>query len=324
MKKLKILVLTKRFDLHMPKHKHLFDSIVALEKFAEVVYWHDDGDINKILEEIKFIPDFIFHYDIEWRYAYAPTITGLEKVNIPKGCYVKDIHWNPEKRIKYFEENKIDLIFSFTKNPFLKKYPQYENKFRWMPFSVNPYIIKDWKLNKDVDFLLTGQFYYKDPKNPPKRLPKKGIYTFREAVFNKMKDKKGFVFVPHPGHRTKGGPNVIINENYAKELNRSKISFTCGSILEYPVAKYFEILGCRTLLLAKPNKDILELGFQDGVNFVACDENDFYDKTLYYKENEKERERITNNGFNFVHTYHSNEVRAQQFIKNIEVFLKNK
>lgn len=104
-----MLILTKRFDVIMPKHKHLFDSIVALEKFAEVAYWYNDGNINKILEK-KFIPDFIFHYDVEWRYAYDPKITGLEKVNIPKGCYVKDIHWNTQKRIKYFDENKIDLI----------------------------------------------------------------------------------------------------------------------------------------------------------------------------------------------------------------------
>jgi spore maturation protein CgeB len=94
----------------------------------------------------------------------------------------------------------------------------------------------------------------------------------------------------------------MVNEKYARELNRARIFFTCGGEFQYAVAKFFEAPGCRTLLLAKPNKDILELGFKDGVNFVACNESDFYDKAIYYLRNYKERERITNNGYHFIHT----------------------
>ncbi|WBW96614.1 glycosyltransferase [Oceanirhabdus sp. W0125-5] len=322
MNKLKILILIKRFDIERPKHKLLFDMIASIEKFAEVKYWHKDGDINEILKNIKFSPDFIFSYDIEWKYAFTPIITGLEKVNIPKGTYVKDTYWIPRNRIKFIEDNKIDLIFSPTKESFLKIYPQYESKFRWMPFSINPNIIKDWGLKEDIDFLLMGLFYYIDNKNNKMFAFKKGKYPFREAVYKKMKNKEGFVFIPHPGHDTKDGPEVIINEKYACKLNRSKIFFTCGSIWQYPVMKYTQALGCRTLLLAKPNKDILELGFKDGVNFIACDEKNFYEKAMYYLNNTKERECITNNGYNFVHTYHTNSVRAQQFIKYVEDFIK--
>ncbi|GAA0182699.1 hypothetical protein SH2C18_50310 [Clostridium sediminicola] len=324
MKKIKLLILVRKFDKIYPKHKHLFDSITALEEFAEVRYWYKNGDINDILKEMNFLPDFIYYYDITHGYGLAPKIVGLDKVSIPKGCHVCDIHRSKERRKKFIENNNIDLIFSYYKEPFLNTYPEYTNKFRWSPFSVNNNIVKDWHLNKDIDYLLTGQFYYKDSKNPPKRLPPKGKYIFREAVFNKMRLDEGFEFIPHPGHTVKASENVMINENYTKKLSRAKISFTCGSVLGYAVAKYFEVLGCKTLLLAKPNKDILELGFQDGINFVACDENDFYEKALYYKDNEKERERITKNGYEFIHSYHSNSIRALQVIKYIEEYLKNK
>src|SRR4051812_10079504 len=110
--RLKILILIKPFGVLYPKHKHKFDMISAIEDFADVYYWHDDGNIQEILLSIPFKPDFILHYDVAWRYRYAPKIVGFEKVDIPKGCYVIDIHYNSKKRYKYFKKNKFDLIFS--------------------------------------------------------------------------------------------------------------------------------------------------------------------------------------------------------------------
>lgn len=49
----------------------------------------------------------------------------------------------------------------------------------------------------------------------------KGKYPFREAVLEKLRGEKGFVFHPHPGH--KASYNALVNEKYAKELNRAKI-----------------------------------------------------------------------------------------------------
>lgn len=317
MSDLKILILIKRFADKWPKHKHKFDMINAIEKFANVYYWHEDGHIRQIINNLDFKPDFILHYDIEWNYVYSPKIEGLGEINIPKGCYVLDLHYSKKTRRKYFEGNKVDLIFSACKNPFLEIFPEYKQKFRWMPFSVNEEIIKDWKLEKDIDFLLMGQLFYEDKKNPPKRLPPKGRYKFREEVLRKMKNEKDFVFFPHPGHYVSPSNNIIVNEKYAKTLNRSKIFFTCGGSMLCAVAKYFEAPGCRSLLFAKPNKDVHELGFSDGINFVECNELDFYDKAMYYIKNDKERERITKNGYDFIHTCHTNTVRAKQLVNCI-------
>lgn len=314
----------KKFAEKYPKHKFKVDMITAIEEFADIQYWYNDGDIREIIKKIKFKPDFIFHYDVGWGNLYAPNITGLDQIDIPKGCFVNDIHCSKKNRIKYFDKNKIDLIFATYKEPFLKAFPQYEKKHRWMPFSINPDIIKDWKLKKNIDFCLMGQVYYKDVKNSPKRKPPKGRYEFREAVLNRMKKKKGFVFNPHPGHLASPSKTLIVNESYARELNRSKIFFTCGGVFQYAVAKFFEAPGCRTLLLAKPNNDIRELGFKDGENFVACNKFNFYDKAKYYINHSEERERITNNGYDFIHRYHTNSVRAQQFIKYVEDFLETR
>lgn len=321
-KKLKILILIRPFTNRFPKHKQKFETIRAIEKIAEVQYWYKDGNIHDILKNTKFQPDFIFHYDIGYGYPLAPRITGLHEVDIPKGCYVIDAHYSPPERKRYFEQNKIDLIFSATKSTFLKTYGTYKDKFRWLPFSIDPNIFNDWKLEKNIDFLLVGQLYDREKKTGYQTLTKKGRYPFRETVLEKMRGTKGFVFHPHPGHTASA--NALVNEKYAKELNRSKMFFTCGSDLQYPVLKYFEAPACKALLLAEPVPDILDLGFKDGENFVACTQTNFYEKAMYYLKNEEERKRITENGYNFIHTYHTNDVRAKQFVDIVEKFIQKK
>lgn len=322
--KLKILILVKPFWKDYPKHKPKFEALQAIEKYADVRYWYSNGNIIDILNKLDFNPDFILHYDIAWNNALAPSISGLDKINIPKGCIVIDIHFNPTIRKEYINRNKIDLIFSVTKEAFLMKYSGYQDKFRWLPFSINPEVFKDWQEDKEIDYLLMGAVFDRQGLTTNLTKTVKGYYPFREEVLVKMRKVNGFVFHPHPGHRGKQMKDNFFNEKYAMELNRSKIFFTCGSSLKYPVLKFFEAPACKTLLLAEPVRDILELGFQDGVNFVACDQSNFYEKAMYYLEHEEERNKITENGYNFIHTHHTNEARAQQLIRYIEEYIEKK
>jgi len=321
-RRLKILILIRELDKIYPKHIPKYITIKTIEKYADVKYWHTNGNIHQIIKKLNFTPDFILHYDIGWNYAMAPKITGLNEIKIPKGAFVIDVHYSPQERRNYFDRNKIDLIFSATKYYFLKVHSKYKEKFRWFPFSINPTIFKDYQLKKDIDFLLIGQVYDRHRKTGYASMTPPGKYPFRDEVLAKMKGQKGFVFHPHPGH--KGTKNSLINEKYAIELNRSKIFFTCGSKFKYPVMKYFEAPACKTLLLAEPVPDILELGFKDGVNFVACDKTNFYEKAMYYLKNEKERIRITENGYKFIHDYHTDDARAKNFVKEIQEYINNK
>src|SRR5690625_5117365 len=98
-------------------------------------------------------------------------------------------------------------------------------------------------------------------------MPPKGRYAFRDAVFRNFKDREDFVFHPHPGHLVKKANNIFVNEKYAKELNRSKIFFTCGSRIStgsVAVLKYFITSACKSLNLAELNKKMEGLRFIEG------------------------------------------------------------
>ena len=308
MSKPNILILVRRFDQLYPKHKVKYEFLQAIEKVANVSYHHEDGSILDILKQQKNQPDFILHYDITAKNRLSPDIKDLNKIDIPIGAYVIDAHWKNHMRRKYFEESNVSLIFSVSKHPFLGRFPDYKSKFRFLPFSVDPNKIRDWNLNKEIDYLLMGHIA--------------DSYPFRIAVRDKMKDVKGFLYHKHPGHLLKDRSKYIIDEDFAQEINRAKIFFTCGSIYQYPVMKYFEVPGCKSLLIAEDNPDIRELGFKDGVNYVAANIDNFYEKGQYYLENEKERNRIVEEGYKFIQKNHTHSVRAQQFINDVKDILK--
>ncbi|MDQ6418338.1 glycosyltransferase [Paenibacillus sp. LHD-117] len=302
---LRVLMLVKRFADQMPKHSHKFDMLTAIEQVADVHYWHKDGNILDILDQMPERPDVIFHYDIEWHNAFAPSIANLNKVNILKACYVLDVHYYPAGRRDYFSKKaKPDLIFSASKYPFLKAFPDTEPRFRWLPFGVNPSVIKDYGLPKNVDYSLMGLMDQK--------------YPFRHETLKQMAGCKGFVHYRHPGHLASHRPGLFVQEKYASAINGSMISFTCGSSLRIPVAKFFEIPGCRTLMLAESNPDIEELGFRDGDNFVACNRTDIRELALRYRADEAARQAITDCGHDFIHAGHTNGHRAAEFVAAVK------
>src|SRR5699024_2853021 len=144
MEKPNILILVRRFDKIYPKHKVKYEFLEAIEEFANVSYHHEDGDILDILKQQKNRPDFIFHYDITAQHLLSPKIVNLDKIDIPIGAYVIDAHWKNDKRREYFQKNNISLIFSVSKHAFLERFPEFKSKFRFMPFSINPKIIRNW------------------------------------------------------------------------------------------------------------------------------------------------------------------------------------
>ncbi|MEW5595824.1 glycosyltransferase [Peribacillus frigoritolerans] len=303
---LKILYITKDYSKHLERNPFYLSQ--ELSKVTELFIWHQPGNIQTILSQIAFTPDFILLNDMtEIR---CPKITGLTSTKIPIGIVVYDIHHFRNERKQFIIENNIKHIFSICRDAFHKWYPEFVNKMRWLPHFVNTNIFKEYGLKKEIDLLMLG-------------MVRKDYYPFRTFIFETFKDKPGFVYKRHPGYlkNTDLQKNVLSGVEYAKEINRAKIFITCDSVFHYPLIKYYEVLASGTLLLAPTSKELEDLGFLPGIHFVPINYEDVKIKAEYYLLHEEERKKITQAGYKFVREKHSATHRALQLLNMIKNIL---
>ncbi|WP_257349101.1 glycosyltransferase [Pseudalkalibacillus decolorationis] len=300
MSRLNILFLTKDRTHQMEKSSHYFGE--ELKKQCNLTIWTEDGHIANILRQIPFTPDFIFINDvIDPR--LAPTIQGLKNIKIPTGVLFHDISYEIQKRKQYVISHNIDYVFTHYREAFLKWFPEFRNRMVWVPHSVNVDVHKDYMQKKTIDMLMMGATV-------------RTVYPLRDYMLKKLTHQPGFIYHPHPGYCEvdKVEKGSLVGKDYAMEINRAKIFFTCNSVFKYPLMKYFEVLACNTLLLAPLSKDLQELGFRDGVNCVDVGYTNFLQKANYYLQNEQERKKIAQNGYQMVRMMHTTKHRVEQFL----------
>lgn len=282
--------------------------IQELQKITELHVSHKSGNIQKILHDIQFEPDFIFFND--YLENGSPIVTGLKDLSLPFAVGLHDLHFQRPLRKTMIEKENIQHVFTFYRDKFLQWYPEFASLMHWLPHHAHEEIYKDYKLKKDISILLTGSVL-------------EDFYPLRAMMQMRLKNRDDFVHYPHPGYRKilKGEKNVFVGENYAKELNRSKIVLTCDSVFKYPLMKYFEITACNALLIASYSKELGDLGFIPGVNFVAIDELCFEEQIDYYLNHEKERKTIAHNGMMLTKKRHTTKIRAAEFLSKIKAIL---
>jgi hypothetical protein len=229
------------------------------------------------------------------------------KIKIPKICIVEDtgnaVNTNYIKKIS---ECGFDALFCRYRQEFLKYQKSYVNKFNkleWLPWGVNLDIFKDYGLEKEYDVTMAGYHF------PP-------YYYYRYMAFDILEDKKYFTELPHLGYFEK--EDGVYGEDYAKFLNKSKISITCGMVYNRPVMKFYEIPASRTLLVANMFKELSELGFKHNENMVVMDLDNLDKQMKDLIADDDMRNEITDNGYKFVRENHSVDIRAKQFIEELK------
>ncbi|WP_079527458.1 glycosyltransferase [Halobacillus hunanensis] len=291
-------------------HKNFYYLEQELAKSVNLTVWRKPGHIDYILKQITKRPDFILLlHDVDRK--MAPTIKGLSTTNIPTGLFVNDVHRLTNLRRNFITKNKIDYLFTIVRDKFTETYPEFKNKMEWFPHFVNTEICKDYGLEKEINLLMMGAV-------------NDNFYPLRRDIVEAYKGNEEFVYHDHPGYRhfnKQDERQHLIGDSYAREINRAKIFLTTPSILNYPVIKYFEVLACRTLLLAPTFKELEDLGFIPWVHFVPIDETNFEEQAAYYLANETERETIADQGYDFIRQKHSLTVRTKQLVDRLEEIL---
>ncbi|ASN04433.1 glycosyltransferase [Virgibacillus necropolis] len=290
-------------------NKNFYYLEQELSNIVNLTIWRKPGHISYILKQLPTRPDFILLLnDIDKE--MSPMVKGLANIDIPTGLFINDVHRFTSLRRNYIAKNNISYLFTVVRDKFIETYPEFENKMEWFPHFVNIELCKDYGLEKEINLLMMGAI--------------NDFYPLRQRIIKSYEGNTDFVYHHHPGYRKLSEQEEkqhFIGQLYAKEINRAKILFTCPSILNYPVIKYFEALACKSLLLAPTFKELEDLGFIPGFHFVPIDENNFKEKAAYFLANEAERQKIVEQGYNFIRQKHSVKRRTQQLVKKIESIL---
>lgn len=304
---MRLLVTTGDFSQWHSRSFHYL--LIELAKITDLTVCFESGDIHQIIEKCGQNPDFVLVN--EYGETNSPSISGLSTLGLPWAAYLYDLHHEVEQRKEAMARDNVQCIFTHYRDKFFEWYPEFWEKMHWLPLHAYPEIFKDYGLPKDIDYLLMGAVH-------------ELIYPLRYKMAQVMARYPSFVHHEHPGYRNfSNDEDALVGEKYARELNRAKIFFTCDSIYQYPIPKYFEAPACKTLLMAPGSRELQDLGFEPGIHFVAIAEYDFEEKAKYYLEHQEERLEIAERGFEMVHSRHSTTQRAAEMVAVMENILKS-
>jgi glycosyltransferase involved in cell wall biosynthesis len=133
-------------------------------------------------------------------------------------------------------------------------------------------------------------------------------YPWRKEIARKLIGQFPIFSINRPDEYNRVG---YTGRSYAEWLNRTKIVFACGTIVQAFTRKPMEICGSRSALFCQQTPIMESLGFRDEENCVFVDASNVADKVEYYLNNENELQQLTDRGYAFVREQHSMDARRQ-------------
>lgn len=115
---------------------------------------------------------------------------------------------------------------------------------------------------------------------------------------------------------------ILGNHFFRRELECSKAIYTCGSVLQQPIRKFFEIPASGALLVSAPCRGLSDYGFEDGVTCRICAPEDVLDVDRELLAAPDDTEKIARQGQEVVLRFHTLSARARQFLDVLDEIKK--
>lgn len=113
----------------------------------------------------------------------------------------------------------------------------------------------------------------------------------------------------------------VMHWGFRRALRQSKYSFTCGSILRWPIRKYFELPVNGCVSVCEPTAGFESLGFRDKKNVLECEAQDILDADSWLRAHPIEAQAIADAGRDHVLAAHSVNARARQIAHAFQAIL---
>jgi hypothetical protein len=177
-------------------------------------------------------------------------------------------------------------------------------KFITLPWAIDPSIYKDLNMARTYDFACMGAL--SKEKYPFRNNVRDWMLNQSQLKIYKKSRSKGLNRSDHDGTA------------FNFSLNNCRSAFTCCSSMNYTLMKYFEIPATGALLFAEKTILYEQLGFEDGIHYVAVNSDNYKEKINTYlsKNYEDVVYKITDNAKFFLNTHHTWNSRIDEFLKN--------
>lgn len=282
------------------QHVQFFKMHKALEvNFNEIIIDYS-CDYNEVLE--KFEPDLaLFHFE-ESTIGSINILNVKNNNSIPKTGLATIDSSSVGKGFfyRFMQEYGVDDFFSIEVTTG-EVFPEIKSNLFYIPHFIDSDINFDYKLEKNIPVLLTGNFESK-------------FYEWRASIKKPLMDNFPVLYFRHPGYCTDTCiPSMlrIHGEDYFKTLNSSWIVPTCGSFKNTVLMKHFEIPGAKSCLVCDENETVKIHGFKDMENCVFSEPNQIVEKLNYLFNNPDILQKIIDTGYEFVHSKHTHKHRPQ-------------
>jgi len=172
-----------------------------------------------------------------------------------------------------------------------------DNLFVWPNF-IDAEIYQDYHQQKEIPILFNGSMI--------------SLYPWRQKIYEIASKEYPPVVLAHLGYGSESS-KMVFGAAYAKKINASWFVPACGTIAGEVVRKHFEVPGCRSCLITERTPALEAAGFVDMENCVFADESDVLEKLAYLFDNTQELQRITEAGYDLIHSRHTLKHRDQIF-----------
>jgi len=255
--------------------------------FSEIEKW---ADVIFIMENYFKISYINFNNPVVQSDEWIPTleISRSKKLKI---FWSIDSHRELQNHKIFCKILNIDILLNSTEG-YLKDYNGFVKESHWFPNSYPDDLMFPKKLEKNIDIGFCGNVINRGPL-----INYLGKYGIKKDIF-------------------------VIGDDMVNAINSYKIHFNrnISNDINY---RTFETTGCGTLLFTNYTSGLEKL-FNIGEEIVVY--NDLKDldvKVKYYLENDEERERIANAGYERAKKDHTYYERAKTLVSIIKNRIKN-